>query len=277
MACTRARKSLHIVGHTDVATDGENLRKPQSNTLLALIWPAVEGQFVDALASYDPPASSDSDSPLTEPVLRRFDKPWQLPELDSVPGQSPAADKDDSGGYKVDYYWVGADARLAGTVVHRWLQMATDGKTKLRADTLGSLSSTSKRWLRELGASEDTLDSICERVQAALQGVLEHEKGCWLLEGRGAAELALSGQINGRIESIIIDRVRIDDDGTHWIVDYKTSTHEGGNLQEFLEAECDRYRGQLRKYASIYSAYSGANLRCALYFPLLREFVEVDV
>ncbi len=95
--------------------------------------------------------------------------------------------------------------------------------------------------------------------------------------GDGAAELPLSGSVNGRVHSIVIDRVRIDDAGTHWIVDYKTSTHEGGQLQNFLQSECDRYRGQLQKYAKIYGAFAGVSPRCALYFPLLREWVEIDV
>ena len=177
----------------------------------------------------------------------------------------------------MDYYWVGAEARLAGTVVHRWLQRATDGETRLESDTLESLRPTSKRWLRELGAGEDALEAICQRVLAALDAVLRDDKGRWLIQGEGAAELALSAAAGGKIQSIVIDRVRVDEEGTHWIVDYKTSTHEGGKLENFLQAESDRYRGQLQKYATIYSAYSGAKIRCALYFPLLREFVEVDV
>jgi len=87
----------------------------------------------------------------------------------------------------------------------------------------------------------------------------------------------MSGVVQGNIESIVIDRVRIDYDGTHWIVDYKTSSHEGGNLSNFLEAETDRYRPQLEKYAVLYRNYSGAEVRCALYFPLPQKFVEVSV
>ena len=60
-----------------------------------------------------------------------------------------------------------------------------------------------------------------------------------------------------------------------WIIDYKTSSHEGGNLRGFLNAEVERYSAQLEKYAAIYGAYSGKRPRCALYFPLLKEFVEV--
>ena len=74
---------------------------------------------------------------------------------------------------------------------------------------------------------------------------------------------------------MVLDRVRIDEDGDHWIIDYKTSTHEGGNLQGFLKAEVERYTPQMEKYAALYAAYSGQRARCALYFPLLQEFVEV--
>ena len=52
--------------------------------------------------------------------------------------------------------------------------------------------------------------------------------------------------------------------------------HEGGDLEGFLQAEVTRYRPQLQKYRSIYSAYADAEVRCALYFPLLQAFVEVD-
>ena len=72
-----------------------------------------------------------------------------------------------------------------------------------------------------------------------------------------------------------IARIRVDDDGTHWIVDYKTSTHEGGNLDRFLDQESERHLPQLEKYAALYAAVSGAPVRVALYFPLLQEFREL--
>ena len=72
-----------------------------------------------------------------------------------------------------------------------------------------------------------------------------------------------------------MDRVRIDDAGVHWIVDYKTSIHLGGDLPGFLQQESDRYRPQLARYAAIYEALTGEKARTALYFPLLQEFREV--
>ena len=117
---------------------------------------------------------------------------------------------------------------------------------------------------------------VAARVEQAVSLTVTDERGRWLLESEGDAELALSGVYEGEVESIVIDRLLVDDDGAHWVVDYKTSTHEGGNLEGFLDAEVRRYRPQLQKYAAIYEAYSGVTPRCALYFPLLQEFVELQ-
>ena len=111
----------------------------------------------------------------------------------------------------------------------------------------------------------------------ALRATINDERGRWLIDGPGEAELALSGVYDGEVTSVILDRIRIDEQGVHWVVDYKTSTHEGGNLQSFLDAEVTRYTPQLQKYQQLYRAYSNADVRCALYFPLLQEFVPVPL
>jgi ATP-dependent exoDNAse (exonuclease V) beta subunit len=277
VACTRARKSLHLIGHTGVSPDGDSWRAPDSRTLLSLLWPAIESQFEQA---FEPRKADPDTTPVEQwclPKRRRLEPGWQLPEVSPAPGQEPGTGE---GGDipAVDYHWVGTEARIAGTVVHRWLQFAAQDAAG--ADALGDkhLREVTDRWLRELGTAPGaTMERIRARVDAALEGVRDDSRGRWLLSGEGHAELALSGVIRGVVESGIMDRIRVDDDGTHWIVDYKTSTHEGGNLEGFLAAEATRYRDQLARYFALYRAYAGIDARCALYFPLLQEFVEVDL
>ena len=48
-----------------------------------------------------------------------------------------------------------------------------------------------------------------------------------------------------------------------WVVDYKTSAHEGGGLDAFLDEQRERYVAQLNAYAN---AVGGA--KPGLYFPL---------
>jgi ATP-dependent exoDNAse (exonuclease V) beta subunit len=66
------------------------------------------------------------------------------------------------------------------------------------------------------------------------------------------------------VRSYVMDRVFRDPDGALWIVDYKTSRHEGADVDAFLDRERERYAPQLDAYAS---AVGGA--KRGLYFPLL--------
>ena len=273
VACTRARKSLHLLGHARQLKSGP---KPDPRSLLHLLWSAVAPVYESAFDPEPHQSPTDEASDWRLPQLRHLESPWVLPDAPALPGE-PAQKSGAVATPAVEYYWVGAGARFAGTVVHRWLQRAADGRLELGPRMLEDLRPVSERWLREMGVGEESLADVMQRVEAALAGTVADERGRWLLSGDGHAEFALSGVQEGRVESVIIDRVRIDADGRHWIVDYKTSTHEGGSLGEFLAAESDRYRGQLRRYAELYRNYSGADIRCALYFPLLQEFVEVEV
>jgi ATP-dependent exoDNAse (exonuclease V) beta subunit len=73
------------------------------------------------------------------------------------------------------------------------------------------------------------------------------------------------------VRSIVIDRVFAGEDGSRWIVDYKTGSHEGADAQAFLDGERGRYGEQLRRYDR---ALGGAT-RMGLYFPLIPGWREI--
>lgn len=281
VACTRARQSLHLVGSVSIAPDGESLRDPVAGSLLARLWPVLASDFERAFAAAERISLAgdiDEAERYVLPGLRRMNGLWQPPQVADVPGAHGNNVPDvDSAEKPVEYYWVGSAARHAGTIVHRWLQRISEGRTEVTVDGLTMLRPVTRRWAEILGVAPDDLDPVCKRVEDALNGVLGDEQGRWITAGEGFAELPLTGVVDGTIESIVIDRVRIDDDGTHWIIDYKTSAHEGGDLAGFLQQESDRYRPQLAKYARIYSAMNDADVRAALYFPLLQAFCEVEI
>jgi ATP-dependent exoDNAse (exonuclease V) beta subunit len=275
VACTRARKSLHIMGNVAVSTDGETLKAARSDSLLHFLWPAVEQEFQRQFDASRQRQSVSGTSPWTTPVLRRFSQPWSLPDVESFGGEvvPEASLKTDS---EVEFYWVGTDARIAGTLVHRWLQLLADGRVA-DGNPGERLRTVTTRWLQEAGIDGVAALPILERVETAVSAALADEKGRWILFGGGHAELALTGISEGEIVSVILDRVRVADDGTHWIIDYKSSSHEGGDLEGFLKAEVNRYQAQLTRYATIYAEWSGQKAKCALYFPLLNSFVEVAI
>lgn len=274
VACTRARRSLHLIGNVGVSADGSGFKPPDRRSLLSLLWPIVQTDFEQA---FDAAAQTpvDIDPVWVQAPLRRLPETWSLPAVSVPPGSRDGIDAP-AASQPVSYEWVGADARLAGTITHRWLQLIGQGRAEVDSDGLNRVRPVSRRWLAELGARDADVESVCDRVESALSGVLRDRQGRWLLSGPGEAELALTGRFEGSLQSVVIDRVRVDDDGTHWIVDYKTSSHEGGNLDVFLHAEADRYRPQLRKYAALYRACRDVPVRTALYFPLLQSFLEVQ-
>ena len=276
VACTRARKSLHLMGHTTVAPDGETYKPPAKRSLLQLLWPALEPQYAQAFDAHAADVSSIVSEPWLSPVLRRFESSWTLPAIEPLPIPTVAADAT-AQEQTVEFYWVGAEARIAGTLVHRWLHAIAEGRAPARAESVRECRPVTCRWLKEMGVGGAMITGINDRVETALNKILADEKGRWVVNGVGSAELGLTGIYDGKVESVILDRVRIDSDGAHWIIDYKTSTHEGGNLAGFLQAETARYKPQLKKYKAIYDAYTGTTARCALYFPLLQTFREVDV
>ena len=67
----------------------------------------------------------------------------------------------------------------------------------------------------------------------------------------------------------VVDRIFRTAEGARWIVDYKTSRHEGTGLEEFLDEERRRYEAQLNTYAGGFEVE-----RLGLYFPLLRGWRE---
>ncbi len=274
VACTRARRTLHLLGHTGVSPDGESCRPPPKASLLAMLWPAVRRHYDAALAEAGAPAEESQAERWLQPALRRLSPPWALPATPALSWETADGPGAADGG-AVEFYWVGTEARIAGTLVHRWLHLFATGRITPPATGPGELRPVTERWLEEAGMAAGLRPAIQERVDSALAGVLEDPRGRWLVESDGHAELGLTGLFEGGLESVMLDRVVIEPDGTHWIVDYKTSSHEGGDLPGFLRAESERYEPQLRKYAEIYRAFAGVQPRCALYFPLLRRFVEV--
>ena len=45
-------------------------------------------------------------------------------------------------------------------------------------------------------------------------------------------ELPITGLIGGKLYETVIDRTFVDENGVRWIIDYKTSSHEGGGLEK---------------------------------------------
>jgi ATP-dependent exoDNAse (exonuclease V) beta subunit len=169
---------------------------------------------------------------------------------------------------EIEFSWAGETARHVGTVVHRWLQrMADDALRGWDAKRVESLRPRFAKELERRGVSVAELKRSAELVSAALKNALDDDRGRWVLGPHEDAqsEYRLRTRVKGASRTYIIDRVFRDKDGARWIVDYKTSRHEGADMEAFLDRERDRYAAQLRLYGAALE-----DSRLGLYFPLLR-------
>jgi ATP-dependent exoDNAse (exonuclease V) beta subunit len=291
VAATRARKRLHLLGSTGVISGNEGgieLKPPPARTLLSKIWPVVESFYMEAAAKAafsDPPSRGDNkeqearDKPMIDQSLRRLISRWELPPapraLQWKAGQPPLPIRGE-----VEYSWAGETARLVGNIVHKWLErIAEDGLADWNAPRITELRDIFRRQLIACGAistGKDDSDDAVKRVMAALTHAVSEPRGRWLLESQQEArsELHMTGNIAGQYMDFVIDRTFRDAEGQRWVVDYKTSSHEGADVEGFLDREQERYRDQLDRYAALMQAAEGQPVRRGLYFPLLKGWRE---
>lgn len=298
VACTRARCQLHLVASLVCANDG-TAKPPAPDSLLAPLWPALA---VDHGRLRDPASTVEKDEP-TDSHGERCDVPvedddvtglpshapfsrntsdWALPTFETFSWQYTPPVKIETAA--IEYDWQGSTARDVGTAVHRELQrlagLALIEREPPGSEDLGRIA----RELRTLGVVEASLDDAVAQVALALRNTLDDERGLWTLDTHAEArsEWALSvprldaGRVIG-VERVIIDRTFVDE-GTRWIVDYKTGAHAGGGLDVFLDREIDRYRDQLETYARLMQQIDPAHpVRVGLWFPMVRGWRELVV
>ena len=172
---------------------------------------------------------------------------------------------------------MGETARHVGTVVHAALQGFGAAPVLPSAAWVESRAGLYREQLRRYGVPDSDLGREAAVVVAALARTVADDKGRWIFSPehrQGASELALTGIVGGRLTSVVVDRSFIDAGGTRWVIDFKTSRHEGGRLEEFIAQELERYRGQLEVYAALARGLGPQPVRAALYFPLLGVFRE---
>jgi ATP-dependent exoDNAse (exonuclease V) beta subunit len=199
------------------------------------------------------------------PVLRRLAAPTRVASAAPLaPLPAPAS--------RPEFVWAGAAAVHVGTVVHRYLQrIADDGPEDWRA-RIGAQRAAFARELELLGVEPHAVETAAERVATALERALADPQGRWVLERHeeASSELRMTILADDALEHVRLDRTFVAE-GRRWIVDFKTSQHEGGELEAFLESEVARYAPQLERYARALAAVDARPVQLALYFPLLGE------
>jgi ATP-dependent exoDNAse (exonuclease V) beta subunit len=268
VAATRAESRLHLVACTKCDDAGE-LKAPAARSLLARAWPVAEAHYARMV-----PEQLAMDfmhaprAPITTLTRLELD-PARIVPPPPVRWEAPAEPRAQA---EIEFSWAGETARHVGSVVHRWLQrMAQDALSGWDAKRIASLGGLIRRDLQRRGVSTADVARSAEIVASALVNALADPRGRWLLGPHPEArnEYRLRGVVQGRIGTYVIDRLFRGADGVEWLVDYKTSRHEGADVEAFLDRERDRYTPQLKAYGAL-----RVGSRQGLYFPLLRGWRE---
>ena len=262
VAATRAAKRLHLLACGKCDEDG-TIRSPHKRSLLARAWPVAEEVFSQTGL---PPAAPEPAAPAQIFKLKRLSSSYVLPTPPpavhwTAPEEGRAEEQE------IEFSWVGETARHVGTVVHRWLQrIAEDELRGWDAHRVDALSPVFTRELERRGIPLGQAKRAADLVSKALVFSLSDDRGRWVLGSHPEArsEYRMRVRAPDGTRTLVMDRVFRDGE-EQWVVDYKTSRHEGADLEAFLDRERDRYAAQLDAYGSLF-----ADSRRGLYFPLLR-------
>ncbi len=275
VGCTRARHHLHLIATAKTSTDGR-IRTPRSTSFLGRLWHVMQEEFEAArgqqLASFESAAMAPGPR-----ILHRVPADWRIPEPMATAFAAEPAPVFEVG-VNIEFSWVGETMRHIGILVHEYLQrLSTQQSLALRGVSLERQRSRWRKALIGRGVSENELDRCLTQLEEVVRQVAEDPRGQWLFDAGHRdvhSEYALSGMVNGSIRHVRIDRTFIDRRGIRWIVDFKSSSHRGGHMDEFLDREVERYRSQLESYARMVKAMEDREIRLGLYFPLLERWRE---
>lgn len=288
VACTRAKWRLLLTAtvrpddapDTAVVSEASALEagtadrapfKPRAGSLLAVLWPVRGAEF--ALADGHAPKAEPPRAPRGGPI-HRVPTGW-VPATAEVLSAGDALATHEAREPTPVFDWAGETARRVGSLVHAELQFLDLERHDEAA--IAARATHHRRWLELHGVPADRVAAAGERVLAALLAVHRDARGRWMLK-RGyrddVREHALSARWQGRVVRVVFDRSFIDEQGVRWVIDYKTSHHGGGNLEEFLAREVERYAPQLHRYAQVARRLGPELVRVGLYFPLLGAWRE---
>jgi ATP-dependent helicase/nuclease subunit A len=303
VACTRAKEELHLFAAPEMKSDGSISQAYGS--LLSAAWPAASRHFNveqdassnlrDTLALSHQESSPTDDAFLGNLAATEEDQPTILERLplDFLPktrfAEAQKLSYGDPGIEKAIARFErpegSFEARAFGNAVHEFLETIAR-RFELGATPEEILNEITK-WepriaavLRGNGLAAHRAKQLASRVRTALENTLRDPQGLWILAPHkdASSEFALTSWTEAR-SNVRLDRnfragatPLAEGDDHLWIVDYKTTTHRGGSIAEFLASEREKYSAQLQTYAQTIHGES-RKIRLALYYPLLPQLI----
>jgi len=264
VATTRAKKNLFLLFDTQKKqNDNYSI---ESGSFLKKLWPFLEKNPDNYLSNNHALPCNEENSP--EKSIIRLASAWSNPYQN--PLSSVAAHYAGDG-----FQWRSQTPRLLGKVTHRILQLLAE--KKLSMSSIQEHPSYLKRLFIQAGLSSCDIESCFTELLRIIKNISCDSRGQWIIQSHqdAACEFAITAVINGEMHNLIIDRTFIDEEGTRWIIDYKTTAFsEEDDLKQFLITETEKYAEKMQKYATAMHALDPRPIRFGLYFPALPAWHE---
>ena len=278
VATTRTQRQLHLIASMQSNKNGEI--KPVANSLLKVLWPAIEADFKRAeLLELNDSALQVMDIRQFKPQLQRlYSTEFTHNFLDIsdlniaktssdiagrfIAGRS-AESKNITNTANINSVAVSNIAasfdlqnnfdlyRHCGILAHIYMQLfSTTDLHVWHGERLQQCEIGMQKWLMQQGHAAKNAQQGAVNVLVALQTTLQSEAGQWVLKAHdsAASELSLMRVQEHEVNNHVIDRTFIEN-GTRWIVDYKlTATDETLDFNLYAE----QHRPQLERYASLF-------------------------
>ena len=284
VAATRSIKKLHLIAIVKQGQKGEI--KPVSKSLLSLLWPTVEAQFLAAT-----PLNAISESSSVEtlarlqdftPQLKRLKMPC-VPDLLIQQAQKTVFISPDNSvnlasnatSNTLPILNITADT---GTLTHLYMEMiANHGLTAWPESRIQACSQAMHVWLRQKGHAENIIQPHVITVIDALITTVNSADCAWLLQARTSRQSELSIttiDASGEPQEHRLDLTFVEQDKktgkpTRWIVDYKLTFFD--NTVD-LTLAANQHRTQLSRYAALFES-ENLTIQTAVFFLAQGQFV----
>ena len=278
VAATRAIRNLYLFASLKPAKK-QGWQTPGKTTLLAPIWQTIEAGISEGLYSIDQiDLNKEAHPKVSLTSMRRLPADFVAAANDAnaillgtEQTQAATAGENDAD--------LSMRARLLGTVMHRTLkQIANEGTDCWPQQRVQQLPSAWAAQLKELGMLA-TVEEL-KRLSHGLTAMLADTQGQWILHRHPQAQceqaLGYHHRESNYAGTSVIDRTFVAQ-SIRWIIDYKFSKPAANESErQFIARQSTAYQAQLKHYANLYLTLEDNPVRCALYFPQMPLFIEVE-
>lgn len=287
VACTRAERKLVLIARANIDQKTEEIKTPDSRTLLATVWDALQNRFelqANHLTENHEEDDKGNEVALDQTLARlpgdfnvTFGEPINWQSRHQLQSQFNAQDF----AQKNDFEWATEVATAVGMVMHEWLQFNQPSlfKSDLNDDQLTAWRAQWKAQLQSLNVPSDRVGFALDRLQKGVDNMRNDNRAEFIFSDYEVQknEFEIAAFENGLVNHYRIDRTFVDQDNIRWIVDYKTTVTRAEDIDQFIDQQvAERHRVQLEKYGSLMSEIDSRQIKLAVYFPMLAKLRSWD-